>query len=283
LLCELIEMADAAADDRVRGSAEMIKQAAAGLELLKGDATDVEGDVAAATAYKAEIDAKHAQLEAEAAALTGKDNKKARSEKSKEATAMKRTSEYIDAERVVKGLAPKHGHFVKAGQAAPAKAAPAVGATAPPAAEEPAKAAAAKDDKKKDSKKKVESAGISPAERQELEKLKADIIARKASLKEGGMSGGQINKDAEIVAWVARMNELKEKESPGSTTAGKDDKKAPKKKALGSEAAKEVETLEKEIEEYRQKLKSEFGYSNKDINVDPDMVDMQAKLKQLKK
>merc|ERR1711933_588336 len=99
-----------------------------------------------------------------------------------------------------------------------------------------------KDDKKKDSKKKAESAGISPAERQELEKLKADIIARKSTLKESGMSGGQINKDSEIVAWVARMNELKEKE----------------------------------IEEYRLKLKSEFGYSNKDINADPDMVDMQA-------
>merc|ERR1712157_713554 len=140
-----------------------------------------------------------------------------------------------------------------------------------PAAAEAEKAAEKKDDKKKDSKKKTETAGISPAERQELEKLKADIIAKKASLKESGMSGGQINKDPEIVAWVARMNELKEKESPGSTAAGKDDKKAPKKKVLGSEAAKE-------IEEYRLKLKSEFGYSNKDINADPDMVDMQAKL-----
>merc|ERR1712060_571529 len=147
----------------------------------------------------------------------------------------------------------------------------------------PAQVATAKEDKKKDSKKKVESAGISPAERQELEKLKADIIAKKGSLKESGMSGGQINKDAEIVAWGARMNELKEKESTGSTTAGKDDKKAPKKKVLGSEAAKEVEALEKEIEEYRLKLKSEFGYSNKDINADPDMVDMQAKLKAMKK
>merc|ERR1712039_31479 len=127
-----------------------------------------------------------------------------------------------------------------------------------------------KDDKKKDSKKKAESAGISPAERQELEKLKADIIARKAALKESGMSGGQMGKDPEIVAWVARMNELKEKECPGSATAGKDEKKAPKKKALGSEAAKE-------IEEYRLKLKSEFGYSNKDITADPDMVEMQAK------
>jgi len=263
----------------------MIKQAAAGLELFKTESAEVEGDLAAATACKAEIDAKHTQLEAEAAALTGKDNKKVRTEKSKEAAALKRTNEYIDAERVVKGLAPKHGHFVKAGPAAPqlTKAAPGPAAPPPAAAEEAAKAADKKDDKKKDSKKKVESAGISPAERQELEKLKTDIIARKAALKESGMSGGQINKDSEVVAWVARMNELKEKECPGSATAGKDDKKAPKKKVLGSEAAKDVEQLEKEIEEYRLKLKSDFGYSSKDINVDPDMADMQAKLKQLKK
>merc|ERR1712066_1148892 len=107
-------------------------------------------------------------------------------------------------------------------------------------------------------------------------------IAKKASLKESGMSGGQINKDPEIVAWVARMQELKEKECPGSTTAGKDGKKE-KKKVLGSDAAKEVEALEKEVEEYRQKLKAEFGYSNKDINADPDMLEMQAKLKALKK
>merc|ERR1740123_2467934 len=125
----------------------MIKQAAAGLELLKGDATDVEGDVAAATAYKAEIDAKHAQLEAEAAALTGKDNKKARSEKSKEASAVRKTDEYIDAERVVKGLAPKHGHFVKTGQAPPAKEAPVAAVVAAPADsdEHPAQAVAAKE------------------------------------------------------------------------------------------------------------------------------------------
>jgi len=179
-------------------------------------------------------------------------------------------------------LAPRHGHFVKAGSKAPSAATKA--ATPPPAvAPPPESAGEKKDDKKKDSKKKTETAGISPAERQELEKLKTDIIARKATLKEGGMSGGQINKDSEIVAWVARMNELKEKESPGSASAGKDDKKAPKKKVLGSEAAKEVEALEKEIEEYRLKLKSEFGYSNKDINADPDMVDMQATLKTLKK
>merc|ERR1712073_219189 len=82
---------------------------------------------------------------------------------------------------------------------------------------------------KKEKAKKDESAGISPAERTELEQLKKDIIDRKAQLKAEGMSGGQQNKDAQVVQWVARMNELKEKECPGSTQ--KEDKKESKKKS----------------------------------------------------
>merc|ERR1712113_871923 len=78
--------------------------------------------------------------------------------------------------------------------------------------------------------KKQESAGLSKAEKDELEQLKQDVIKRKAELKASGMSGGQCNKDEQVVAMVARMNELKEKESPGSTAkdAGKDDKKKSK-------------------------------------------------------
>merc|ERR1712007_44672 len=89
-----------------------------------------------------------------------------------------------------------------------------------------------KEDKKE---KKKESAGISRAEKDELEKLKNQIIDKKKALKEQGMSGGQMNKDEEIVAWVARMNELKEKENPGGLAAQKEDKKKGKKKALDSE------------------------------------------------
>merc|ERR1712007_273062 len=108
----------------------------------------------------------------------------------------------------------------------------------------------AKKDEKKPAAK--QSAGISKAERDELEKLKADIIARKTELKGAGMSGGQINKDEQVVAWVARMNELKEKESPGSTAPVKKDSK--KEAKLSGEAQAQVETFEKEIEEYRQRL-----------------------------
>merc|ERR1712054_250356 len=121
---------------------------------------------------------------------------------------------------------------------------------------------AKKDDKKPA--KKQESAGISKAERDELEKLKADIISRKTELKGAGMTGGQINKDEQVVAWVARMNELKEKECPGSTATGKKESKKETAK-LSGEAQAQVETLEREIEEYRQKLVSEFKYSKKDI------------------
>merc|ERR1711879_365549 len=200
----------------------------------------------AATAFKAETEAKHAALEAEAAALTGKDNKKARSEKSKEAAALKTTPEYIDACRVVKGQQPKNWNFAKAKEAPKPKVEAQVVEEKP---EEEAKEAKKKDDKKP---KKQESAGISKAERDELEKLKNDIIARKKELKEQGMSGGQMNKDEHVVAWVTRMNELKEKECPGSSTTKKDEKK--KEPKLSGEAQQQIETLTNEIEEYRQKL-----------------------------
>merc|ERR1711879_714221 len=230
----------------------------------------------AATAFKAETEAKHAALEAEAAALTGKDNKKARSEKSKEAAALKTTPEYIDACRVVKGQQPKNWNFAKAKEAPKPKVEAQVVEEKP---EEEAKEAKKKDDKKP---KKQESAGISKAERDELEKLKNDIIARKKELKEQGMSGGQMNKDEQVVAWVTRMNELKEKECPGSTAAGgkKDDKDA--KKEAKANKTEEKMALEAKIEEYRQQLIQEFKYTPKEIKADPDMADMLKQLAKMK-
>merc|ERR1711924_51142 len=110
---------------------------------------------------------------AEAAALTGKDNAKARKEKSKQASEVKKTDEYLDALLVLKGKPPKKGNFgsVKKAEAAAAPTA---------AAEEDKK----KDDKEKKEKPKKaqEGAGISKAERDELEKLKNDIIAKKKEL-----------------------------------------------------------------------------------------------------
>jgi len=261
-------------DDTVKGGKAMLEAAAVGMALFAGQEEDkVELDVDGATAFKTKADAQHAALEAEAAALTGKDNKKARTEKSKEASAVKTTPEYIDAVRVIKGQPPKNGNFAKVTAAAKKDdAAPAAGAA--PAAD------AKKDDKK--APKKVESAGISKAERDELEKCKNDIIARKKELKEGGMSGGQMNKDEQICAWVKRMNDLKEKENPGGIAAAKEDKKASKGKKLGSEQQKQKEELEREIEEYKAKLKSEFGYSAKDIKADPDLAEMVARAAAIK-
>merc|ERR1711988_1610133 len=156
----------------------------------------------------------------------------------------------------------------------------AAAAAAPEAKKEEEKDAKKKEDKKPA--KKQESAGISKAERDELEKLKNDIIARKKELKETGMSGGQINKDEQVVGWVARMNELKEKENPGCLQAAKEDKKEGKKKKLSAEQEAEKKNLEQQIEEYRSKLKNEFGYTNKDIKADPDLNEMLAKLNSMK-
>jgi len=256
----------------------MEQMAAEGMKLFDPESGPVECDKAAAEKYKEEIDAQIAALDAHIATLTGKENKKERTAKSKEASDLKVGKQYIDACKVVKGLEPKNGFFVIAGQAKPApKEAPKK--TEP----EPAPAAEAKTDKKAKAKKE-ESAGISPAERSELEQLKKDIIERKAQLKAEGMSGGQQNKDAQVVQWVARMNELKEKECPGSTQ--KEDKKESKKKSsapLSSEEQRELDTLRGEVETYKHRLKTEFGYSNKDIKADQDLQDMEKRLAELEK
>jgi len=264
-------MAEAPAEETIKGGKEIALLAEKGLALFAANQEDeVELDAPAAQKFKDEADAKFTALEAEASALTGKDNKKARTEKSKEASEIKKTPEYIDATRVLKGQPPKNGNFAKVTSAK-------VEAKAEEKVEEK------KDDKKKADKptKAKEGAGISKAERDEMEKLKTDIISRKKELKEGGMSGGQMNKDAEIVSWVARMNELKEKENPGCLVAAKEEKKGSKKK-MSSEQEKAKKELEEEIEEYKNKLKTEFGYSAKDIKGDPDLLEMVQKLAAMK-
>jgi hypothetical protein len=264
------------AEEGTKGMSEALKQAEAGMKLFAAE-EEAAPDVPAATAFKDTMDAKIAALEKEAAALTGKDNKKARVEKEKEKTSIKNQKDYIDACKVVKGLAPPNGHFIKkAAAAAPPKEAALV-------VEE--KKEEKKDDKKKEDKPKkaMESAGISPAERKELEDLKQKIIDKKTELKAAGLSGGQMNKHEEVVAMVTRMNELKEKESPGSTTT-KDKKDTGKKKGkLDSAQQAMLEDKQKALDEYVESLRTEFKYSKKDIAADPEYKEMKAELDKMSK
>jgi len=255
------------------GMKETLKAAEQGMALFEKE-EEVELDLEGATAYKAEHEAKIKEKEEAAAALTGKDNKKARTELSKEVSAMKAEEKYVDACKVVKGLPPPKGNFAKSQNSeVKAKKTDTPETTAAPVEE-------AKKDKKDDKKtKKVESAGLSKAERDELEKLKKDIIERKAELKAQGLSGGQCNKDEQVVAWVARMTELKIKEDP---TLADGDKKKDEKKEKKKPSSEEKMQLEKKMEEYRVQLKQEFGYSDKDIKADPDYMDMQKQLSKLK-
>merc|ERR1711870_221291 len=106
----------------VAGTKEFEKQAEAGLKLF-GEEAKIEFDTAAAQAFKETHEAAIKAKEAEAEALTGKDNKKARTEKSKEASAMKNEPKYIDACKVVKGLPAPNGNFMtKTESAKPAAA-----------------------------------------------------------------------------------------------------------------------------------------------------------------
>jgi len=254
-----------------KGPSELDKQAAAGLALFASE-KKFEFDTGGAEAYKSEIESTIEALKKEAAALTGKENKKAKTEKDKEASALKADKKYIDALKVLKGLDPPNGNFIKAvtGGDMPEAA---------PAAE--VKEEPKKEEKEKKEKPKKEKAGITPEEEKELSKLKDDLIARKAELKAQGMSGGQQNKDEQVVAWVARMNELKEKQDPGSTTKKDEPKK--KKGALSEADKKAFDELKQKIEDYKARCKSEFGYTNKDIKADPDCIEMEKELAEFEK
>merc|ERR1712113_419352 len=95
----------------VKGMGEAAKQAEAGMALFKEDGP-IEVDTAAAAAFKEAEDAKIAELDAAIAGLTGKDNKKARTDKEKEKKAIKDSKQYIDAEKIAKGKEPSNGFFV---------------------------------------------------------------------------------------------------------------------------------------------------------------------------
>jgi len=210
------------AADGVRGTGVMLSQADEGLKLFKmAQGAPAEVDSEAAQLYKTQVDARIASLEAEGALLTGKDNKKMRAAKGKEVAELKGEQRYVDACKIVKGLEPKFSNFVLKAAEVPSAATP---------AKAESEADPAKKLREKKEAKKQESAGLSPAETKELEDLKQKIVERKGLLKEQGMSGGQQNKDAEVVAMVNRMNDLKEKQDPGSTKKEKDAKKDAKKK-----------------------------------------------------
>lgn len=253
----------------LRGPTLLMSQAEQGERLFQSQHAKepAQYDTAQAEKYKKEIEEKIAALEDESALLTGKDNKKERAAKGKEIADLKSQQRYVDACKIGKGLEPKFGNFV-------IKA-----AVLPEAPKEiSAETLEVKAVTKKESKKeKKESSGLSPAETKELEDLKQAIVERKAILKEQGLSGGQQNKDEEVVKMVNRMNELKEKQEPGSSKKDKDAKKD-KKTPLTAEEQREFAQLQGDIEVYKAKLRTEFGYSNKDIKVDPDLKEMESRL-----
>merc|ERR1719217_1675537 len=259
--------------------------AEAGMALFaKEGAEDVEVDTVAAAAFKAEHEKEiEGKTELEKT-LTGKDNKKQRTAVAKEIKDLKNDPKYIDACKIAKGMDPPKGNFVvkkSGGKQAEAGASAEASAAAVAEADMKKEAEVAKKAKDEKKPKKTEAAGISKAERDELESLKQQIIKKKAELKEQGLSGGQCNKDPEVVTMVARMQELKIKEDP---TLAEGDKKEGKKKEkkLSAESEAEKKKLEEEIEEYRMKLQTEFKYTKKEINADPDMQDMLAKMKTFK-
>merc|ERR1719305_1259406 len=217
-------------------------------------------------------------LESEINALPGKENKKARNGKSREIADLKKDADFMDAERVLQGKEPitpsnkdpnspsKKGEFddlfagCDAGKMYVTPTTESLTFTSKKKKEKPAK-------------------GLSEKELEDMEKLKQNIMTKKSELKAEGMSGVQINKDSDIVDWVAKLNALKEKEA---ALKGNMSQKEAQKEASGKKGdEKEIAKLRQDIEDYKAKLKEEFGYSKKEINQDMDLMDMQKRYKEI--
>jgi len=257
-------------EEHVKGMREAEEMAQAGMALFKKNESEQIIDTEAAAKYLADHEDLIKSKQKLEATLTGSDNKKERTAVGKEIKGLKDDAMYIDAQKIAKGLAPPKGNFMSVKCAVEEK----------PAAV-PAEAKTAPCPKKEKAKKASDSAGISKEERQELEDLKKNIISKKAELKAAGKSGGECNKDPEIVTMVARMQELKIKEDPSLAATGGNEKKD--KSGSKKEKSLEAASLEKEIEEYKRKLIDEFKYTKKELAADPDMQDMLKKLKGLTK
>jgi hypothetical protein len=217
-------------------------------------------------------------LEGEITYLPGKENKKARNGKSREIADLKKDADFMDAERVLQGKEPltpsnkdpssptKKGEFedvfaeFDAGKMYVAAKSESLTFSTKKKKEKPQK-------------------GLSEKELEEMEKLKQNIMTKKSELKAEGMSGGQINKDSDIVDWVAKLNALKEKEAALKGNMTDKDLKQEAKGKKGDD--KEISKLKQDIEDYKLKLKEEFGYTKQEINKDPDLVDMQKRYKEI--
>jgi len=204
-------------------------------------------------------------LESEINALPGKENKKARNAKSREIADLKKEP-ITPSNKTPQNSSPKKGEYDDlfashdAGKMYVAPTTESLTFSSKKKKEKPAK-------------------GLSEKELEDMEKLKQNIMTKKSELKAEGMSGGQINKDSDIVDWVAKLNALKEKEA---ALKGNMSEKEAKKEDKGKKGDdKEIAKLRQDIEDYKLKLKEEFGYSKNEINKDPDLMDMQKRYKEI--
>jgi hypothetical protein len=223
--------------------------------------------------------AKVKMLECEIVALPGKENKKSRNAKSREIADLKKDANYVDAERILVGKEPITPSN-KTPQNAPPKKGEYDDLFAGCDAGKMYVAATTESLTFSTKKKKEKPAkGLSEKEVEDMEKLKQNIMTKKSELKAEGMSGGQINKDSDIVDWVAKLTALKEKEA---SLKGNMTDKETKQEAKGKKGDdKAISKLKQDIEDYKLKLKEEFGYSKNEINKDPDLVDMQQRYKEM--
>lgn len=185
--------------------------------------------------YKHRIDVQIASLEAQSEDLTGKEHHKERTEKGKQISSLHNDQRYVDACRVLKGLAPTHGFFKGDGPS-------------------------------------QEDAQIDAVQAAQLAQQAEDALAEVTETEEKHIDiDSHLVKDSAqeedmlLQSWSDRIDML-EKITPAGSAS------------ISVETVDELENVAREIVDYKARLKSEFGYTNKDLKNETELANVEARL-----
>lgn len=116
-----------------------------------------------------------------------------------------------------------------------------------------------------------EASGLSPSEAKEVEELLVKLAERKAYLRTEGYTQKEQDKDEQVMGWLIRLQELREKEIH-------DKKRAKHISKEMEEDLHELVRLEEDLESLKRDMKAERDCSNKDLKHDPVLCELEERL-----
>lgn len=116
-----------------------------------------------------------------------------------------------------------------------------------------------------------EASGLSPSEAKEVEELLVKLAERKAYLRTEGYTEKEQDKDEQVMGWLIRLQELREKEIH-------DKKRAKHISKEMEEDLHELVKLEEDLESLKRDMKAERDCSNKDLKHEPVLCELEERL-----